>query len=131
MSAYRKLTQVASESDVQNVKEELVDRFGNIPLPVNNLLRIVKLKLLAESHHILNIYGKTSPYLTSGVRVTLEWKGERRFAAEPPDLYELSAGDEYISFTPLEGSDLFDSIAAVINVLEIPDAPLQEVSLFS
>jgi transcription-repair coupling factor (superfamily II helicase) len=40
MALYKKIALVATEEDLQDVTDELVDRFGEPPLPTRNLLRI-------------------------------------------------------------------------------------------
>lgn len=45
---YKKLTQAANEEDVLEVKEELADRFGALPLAATYLLEVMTLRLLLK-----------------------------------------------------------------------------------
>lgn len=44
---YKRLTGLLSSGDVSELEEELVDRFGDSPRPVQNLLAVAKVKVLA------------------------------------------------------------------------------------
>ncbi|NLI12833.1 transcription-repair coupling factor [Pelotomaculum propionicicum] len=44
---YKRLAGLISASDVSDLEEELVDRFGDLPGPVQNLLAVAKVKVLA------------------------------------------------------------------------------------
>jgi Transcription-repair coupling factor (superfamily II helicase) len=46
---YKKVSAVSSEKEVREIKGELRDRFGEIPEPALNLLKVVELKLLMKN----------------------------------------------------------------------------------
>lgn len=48
LQAYRSIAAVNSEEDVKAVREELTDRYGKLPEPVENLLLVAGLRLLAR-----------------------------------------------------------------------------------
>jgi transcription-repair coupling factor (superfamily II helicase) len=49
LQAYRSIASVNSEDDVKAVREELVDRYGKLPEPVENLLLVAGLRMLARA----------------------------------------------------------------------------------
>ncbi|MGG3883919.1 transcription-repair coupling factor [Brevibacillus panacihumi] len=55
---YKKFVAVSSLEDVEDLSEELLDRFGTIPKPVENLLTISRLRVYALQHHITEISQK-------------------------------------------------------------------------
>ena len=55
MQVYQKIASLGSQEEVKDVKRELEDRFGKIPLPVNNLLMVTRIKLYAQSLFINSI----------------------------------------------------------------------------
>ncbi len=55
MSLYKKIALIASEEDLQDVTDELVDRFGEPPAPTRNLLRIALIHSLAVKCRITSI----------------------------------------------------------------------------
>ncbi|MFF3250552.1 transcription-repair coupling factor [Actinacidiphila glaucinigra] len=48
LQAYRSIAAVNSEEDIKAVREELTDRYGKLPEPVENLLMVAGLRLLAR-----------------------------------------------------------------------------------
>jgi transcription-repair coupling factor (superfamily II helicase) len=44
---YKRIASVANESDLRELQEEMIDRFGLLPEPVKNLFQITRLKLKA------------------------------------------------------------------------------------
>lgn len=58
MEFYRRLGAAEKEEDVQDIVDELIDRFGNPPKPVENLAAIAVLRVLAQEVGIKAIKGK-------------------------------------------------------------------------
>ena len=52
MSLYRRLADLDEESDIESFAAELIDRFGEIPSEVENLLDIVRIKQLCRIAHV-------------------------------------------------------------------------------
>jgi transcription-repair coupling factor (superfamily II helicase) len=46
---YKKIASISDEQDVLDVQDELTDRYGDIPVPVQNLIKIASIKSLAAS----------------------------------------------------------------------------------
>ncbi|MED1801915.1 transcription-repair coupling factor [Brevibacillus porteri] len=55
---YKKFVAVSTLEDVDDLAEELLDRFGPVPKPVDNLLTISRLRVYALKHHITEISQK-------------------------------------------------------------------------
>ncbi|GAA3128167.1 transcription-repair coupling factor [Streptomyces rectiviolaceus] len=49
LAAYRSIASASSEEDVKAVREELTDRYGKLPEPVENLLLVAGLRMLARA----------------------------------------------------------------------------------
>ncbi|MET7453829.1 transcription-repair coupling factor [Streptomyces sp. NPDC005574] len=49
LQAYRAIASVNTEEDIKAVREELVDRYGKLPEPVENLLLVAALRMLARA----------------------------------------------------------------------------------
>lgn len=49
LQAYRAIASANTEDDVKQVREELVDRYGKLPEPVENLLLVAGLRMLARA----------------------------------------------------------------------------------
>jgi transcription-repair coupling factor (superfamily II helicase) len=48
LEAYRKIAELTDETGIQAVREELQDRYGPVPEPVENLLAVAKLRITAR-----------------------------------------------------------------------------------
>jgi transcription-repair coupling factor (superfamily II helicase) len=49
---YKKLAHATSLEDLEEIKEELIDRYGALPLPVENIMEISTLRILASLQHL-------------------------------------------------------------------------------
>lgn len=52
---YKKIAATTSKEDIYDVTEEIIDRFGNPPKQVNNLLKISYIKTLCKKLHVKSI----------------------------------------------------------------------------
>ena len=48
LDIYKRISDIETEDEYMDIQDELMDRFGNIPKPVENLLKIARLKALAH-----------------------------------------------------------------------------------
>ncbi len=55
LDLYRRLADVKSDADVTSIREELVDRFGELPEEAEALLEVALLRALAKSHGIREV----------------------------------------------------------------------------
>lgn len=68
---YRRMADMREVAEVGDMEEELVDRFGDLPLPVQNLLAVAKLKILGSRLKVKSISRLSGAY-------------RFLFAADPP-----------------------------------------------
>ena len=55
---YQDIADCKNDEDIQNITDEIIDRYGDIPEEVNNLLKVIKIKNAAESKGIIKIQSK-------------------------------------------------------------------------
>jgi transcription-repair coupling factor (superfamily II helicase) len=55
LEMYRKLAEVRDEAGVEQVRAELLDRYGQLPAPVANLLRVAGFRLVARHHGVTDV----------------------------------------------------------------------------
>lgn len=55
---YQNIALCKNEEDIQNVIDEIIDRFGNMPPELENLLDIARIKYLAKQYYITKIASK-------------------------------------------------------------------------
>ena len=55
---YQNIALCQNEENIQNVTDEIIDRFGNMPVEVENLIAIARIKYLAKQLKISKIASK-------------------------------------------------------------------------
>ena len=55
---YQNIALCKNEENIQNVVDEIIDRYGNMPEELENLLDIARIKYLAKPHYITKIASK-------------------------------------------------------------------------
>lgn len=60
---YKKIASSQEERDIEEIEDELIDRYGDIPDEVYNLLKIAGIKILAKDLGITLISDKTGPVI--------------------------------------------------------------------
>lgn len=58
IDVYKRIASISSKEEMDDMRDELTDRFGNIPRPVNNLLLIAYLRTLARDVFVTDIKQK-------------------------------------------------------------------------
>lgn len=60
---YQNIALCKNEEDIQNIIDEVIDRFGNMPKELENLVDIARIKYLAKALHIEKIASRKSAVL--------------------------------------------------------------------
>lgn len=55
---YQNIALCRTEEDIQNVTDEILDRYGSMPKEIENLLDVARIKMLARENFILKINQK-------------------------------------------------------------------------
>lgn len=63
LDIYKRIASIENEKERDDMKDELLDRFGNIPKSVDNLLRIALIRVRAHAMYITEIKGKNERIL--------------------------------------------------------------------
>jgi transcription-repair coupling factor (superfamily II helicase) len=93
LDMYKRVAEIENEEEFLDMQEELMDRFGNIPAAVNNLLNIAYLKAIAHSaqmtqivhkgHEIkLVMYNKAKVDINQIPNLIKHYKGQLKFTPE-------------------------------------------------
>lgn len=86
---YQDIANCKAEEDLQNIIDEIIDRFGEMPQEVNNLIEIARIKNLAREKKVIKIQSKPmgivftfSEFNTDNVEKLLkEYKNNIQFSA--------------------------------------------------
>ena len=63
IEVYQKIALCKTEEDIQNVIDEIIDRYGNIPQELENLIEVARIKQLAKAQNIIKVESKQSGIL--------------------------------------------------------------------
>ena len=55
LDIYKRISGIENEDEYMDMQDELMDRFGDIPKPVDNLLKVASLKALAQSAYVTEV----------------------------------------------------------------------------
>ena len=55
IEVYQSIALCRNDNDIADVTDELIDRYGSIPAEVDNLLKIIKIKILSREKYILKV----------------------------------------------------------------------------
>jgi transcription-repair coupling factor (superfamily II helicase) len=111
---YKQIASSRTESEVDNLYRDLEDRFGELPLPVRNLLEYARLRVLGRVRGVMSIE-------RTGQGVDIKFHETARI--DPENIVELVSGGNGVTFLPpatlrlqppARMADLFNSIEAVL-----------------
>jgi transcription-repair coupling factor (superfamily II helicase) len=92
VALYKKIAALKTEVDRKELEEEMVDRYGKIPEPVQMLLEIADLKQLSQRLGIDGIVASGE-----GIKITFD---KEKLGVEPRKLIQLVQQDQRISLSP-------------------------------
>ena len=75
VAIYRRLLSVESKEEIEKLKEELIDRFGNYPTIIENLFKIALIRILARNNFIQRINLKQNQILIISSKIRKELSG--------------------------------------------------------
>lgn len=119
MEIYKKISLIRSPSDRDEVADELIDRFGDMPKPVERLLSVAMCRAIAERARIPRIEHKGAqilfytdkPDLSVWSMVLSKHKGQLLGAAgAAPIVYRLKSGEEPIRALASVLEDYFEEM---------------------
>ena len=110
MDVYKRIALIRTEEDYDEMQDELIDRFGDLPVPVQLLLRVARLRAMAHEAYITEITGsrlqlKISLYGTAPVD-----------AGRIPDLIRKYRGDLKMIPGKVPGFRYTDQRKQILNV---------------
>ena len=59
IEVYQDIALCKNEEDIQSIIDEIIDRYGNMPDEVENLIKIARIKNLCKENHIEKVYNKS------------------------------------------------------------------------
>jgi transcription-repair coupling factor (superfamily II helicase) len=111
---YKQIASTRSEAEVDSMYRDLEDRFGDLPLPVRNLLEYARLRILGRARGVTSIE-------RTGQGIDIKFHETARI--DPEKIVEIVAAGNGVGFVPpatlrlqppQRMADLFNSIEALL-----------------
>jgi len=122
LSLYKRLSEAADEDQLLELRVELVDRFGPLPPEAANLLRVMALKMRAESLGIGKLDGnKAGLALEFAAHTRVDPLTLVRLVQEEPKRYKLTSGNRLHQVAELKtAQSRLDAASAMMDLLSAP-----------
>src|SRR5438105_2754818 len=111
---YKQIASTRTEADLDSLYRDLEDRFGELPLPVRNLMEYARLRILGRARGVTSIERSTQ-----GIDI----KFHETARVDPERIVELVSAGKGVTFAPpatlrlQSPSRLADLFASIENVL--------------
>ena len=117
LSVYKRIASVSSEDDLSKLKEEIKDRYGDIPELVNNLFRIMGIKLLLKRLKITELSQKGDwIYLTFSNETNVEPQRLLGLIKKEPKRFRLLPDSKFVALLG-KGKEIWEEIRNVFTLL--------------
>ena len=114
LDVYKRISAIETDDEYMDMQDELIDRFGDIPKSVDNLLRVAELKAMAHRAYVtevdintqeirIELYPKAKLDVTKVPALIAEYKTALRFAqgGEKPVLFYQEKGKKNKNCEPM------------------------------
>jgi len=117
MTFYKKVASASTDDRLEEIRNELRDRFGALPQNVENLIRFVQVKRFAQQMGVISI-------VREGARAVVKLTAQAK--VDPNKLLVLIQQDQHVKFSPngvltfplkVQGPEVIDAIEATLRGL--------------
>ncbi len=122
LSLYRRLSATQSEEEIQLIEEELKDRFGPLPIEAQNLLWLIRLKLLLKTNGVatLTIGAEKSTFSPDKISHLDPTRAIQLMSANPAK-YQITPDSKFIAHIPSPTlRDFYFEFETLITTLKRP-----------
>ncbi|WP_181788381.1 transcription-repair coupling factor, partial [Streptomyces phytophilus] len=124
LAAYRAIASVTTEDDIRAVREELTDRYGPLPEPVENLLLVAGLRMLARACGVTDVtlQGTRIRFSPVSLRESQELRLKRLYpgAVVKPALHQILVDrpkPKQLGAQPLKGRELLAWVGELLTTI--------------
>lgn len=121
IETYQDIANLEKEEQISEIIDELIDRYGEIPEEVTNLIEIARIKILARSLKVLSIIQKQDNILFSfAENDKISEKVQLLIDLYKNKIFFSGAGSTYITLKlqSKKDSDILDNVYKLLNILK-------------
>ncbi len=126
LEVYQKIALVDNSQDIQQLQEELVERFGALPPILQTLLHIAEIRLACRKLHIISI--RERPSRIEAVLGKMACLNQQRLTAliAKGNITPAPRSPHILHILPTEGPSRHEHLIALLNQLQPASSPLEE-----
>ncbi|WP_342271454.1 transcription-repair coupling factor [Candidatus Tisiphia endosymbiont of Parasteatoda lunata] len=117
LSLYRRVGNLIDDVDIENFKDEMVDRFGPIPSEFNNLLNIVKIKHKCSKLNIENLDSSDRGFVLKFYKESDIADKIRNFVIKYPQQTKIKPDTKLVFTKTLVGKDIIEEANSLLEQL--------------
>ncbi|WP_341752116.1 transcription-repair coupling factor [Candidatus Tisiphia endosymbiont of Piscicola geometra] len=117
LSLYRRVGNLIDDVDIENFKDEMVDRFGPIPSEFNNLLNIVKIKHKCSKLNIENLDSGDRGFVLKFYKESDIADKIRNFVIKYPQQTKIKPDTKLVFTKTLVGKDIIEEANSLLEQL--------------
>ncbi|WP_341758224.1 transcription-repair coupling factor [Candidatus Tisiphia endosymbiont of Ditula angustiorana] len=117
LSLYRRVGNLIDDIDIENFKDEMVDRFGPIPSEFNNLLNIVKIKHKCSKLNIENLDSGDRGFVLKFYKESDIADKIRNFVIKYPQQTKIKPDTKLVFTKTLVGKDIIEEANSLLEQL--------------
>ncbi len=116
---YQDIALCNNEEDIEKVIEEIIDRFGNLPSEVENLLEITRIKQLAKKSNIIKVMQKGNKIIFNLNTKKFNMEAVPKLIGEYKDRIKFSSGvNPYITYNLKNENDIIKETKGFLQMIE-------------
>ncbi len=119
---YQNIALCRNEENIENVTDEMIDRFGNIPEEAHNLLEIARIKIICEKIGVIKVAqkGQVVIFLFEAESFRMEWVND--LIAKFRNQIKFSpAKDPYITFKIKNNENVLKEVQDFLETLKLKE----------
>lgn len=94
---YQNIALCKTEEDIQNVVDEIIDRYGNLPSKLENLIEVSRIKRMCKQKHIVKISQRKENVVFTFDNKKFDLKVVEKLVDKYKNKIKFSTGNPYIT----------------------------------
>jgi transcription-repair coupling factor (superfamily II helicase) len=117
LGLYRRIGNLTNNDEIENFRDEMIDRFGAIPLELNNLLEIIKIKHICNNLHIEHLDSGENGFVLKFCQDVNVNDMIMRFINKYPRHTKIKPNNKLVFITALSQSNILASVNKLLEEL--------------